>query len=94
MIKRFSSFLHWFYFKKSNFSQGKEEQILNDIFSNQKKGLDLQVLKSVDLNFYDVDLILIEVGDNEHEIVEYLTNFNYFLYAREDRNIFFKKNKL
>ena len=217
MIKRFSSFLYWFYFKKSNFSQGKEEQILNDIFSNQKKGfyvdigcyhprrfsntailykkgwngvnidanaknlnlfnrfrkrdkninaliseksenlkyyyfddsalngvlsetrvnslmdygykvikeenlvtkrlddlltfyetpnnkidfldidvegLDLQVLKSIDLNIYNVELILIEVGDDEHEIVEYLTNFNYFLYMREDRNIFFKKNKL
>jgi FkbM family methyltransferase len=214
MIKNFASFTYWFLLKKSNFSQGNEEKILNDIFSNKKKGfyvdvgcyhpkrfsntaflygkgwnginidaniknlklfnifrkrdkninaliseksenlkyyyfnesalngvlnesrvntltdlgyrvikkenlvakrlddlltfcevpnnkidfldidvegLDLQVLKSIDLNTYNVELILIEVGDNENEIVEYLSNFNYFLYAREDRNIFFKK---
>jgi FkbM family methyltransferase len=217
MLKSFLKFFYWFYFKKSNFSQGKEEEILNDVFFSQKKGfyvdvgcyhprrfsntttlynrgwnginidankknlklfnifrkrdkninaliseksenlkyyyfdesalngvlsetrlnylidlgykvvkeenlvtkrldellnfyevpnkkidlldidvegLDLQVLKSLDLNIYNVELILIEVGDNENEIVEYLTKFNYFIYAREDRNIFFRKNKL
>jgi len=65
-----------------------------DFLDIDVEGLDLQVLKSIDLNIFDVDLILIEVGENENEIVEYLKNFNYFLHIREDRNIFFKKNKL
>lgn len=65
-----------------------------DFLDIDVEGLDLQVLKSIDLNIYNVELILIEVGDNENEIVEYLTKFNYFIYAQEDRNLFFKKNKL
>ena len=214
MLKTFLKFFYWFYFKKSNFSQGKEEEILNDVFFNQKKGfyvdvgcyhprrfsntttlynrgwnginidankknlklfnifrkrdkninaliseksenlkfyyfddsalngvlseirvnslidlgykaikeenlvtkrlddlltfyevpnnkinfldidvegLDLQVLKSIDLNIYNVELILIEAGDNENEILEYLFKYNYYLYKREDRNCFFIK---
>ena len=55
------------------------------------KGYDFQVLKSIDLNLYDVKVILIETGDNENSIIKYLSNYNYYIYKKIDRNVFFLK---
>lgn len=217
MLKTFLKFFYWFYFKKSNFSQGKEEEILNDVFFSQKKGFyvdvgcyhprrfsntatlynrgwnginidankknlklfnifrkrdkninaliseksenlkfyyfnesalngilsqpkvdslkdlgykvineeflntqrlddilltckvpnntidlldidvegyDFQVLKSIDLNLFHVKVILIETGENENSIIKYLSNYNYNIYKKIDRNVIFLKNSL
>jgi len=55
------------------------------------EGYDFQVLKSIDLNLYDVKVILIETGDNENSIIKYLSNYNYYIYKKIDRNVFFLK---
>jgi FkbM family methyltransferase len=62
-----------------------------DLLDIDVEGHDLKVLKSINLNFYDVKVILIEIGENENEILEYLFKYNYYLYKREDRNCFFIK---
>ena len=64
-----------------------------DLLDIDVEGHDFQVLKSIDLYFYDVRVILIETGDDqENDIIEYLLNFNYYLYTRVDRNCIFLKN--
>ena len=55
------------------------------------EGYDFQVLKSIVLNLYDVKVILIETGDNENSIIKYLSNYNYYIYKKIDRNVFFLK---
>ncbi|MDA9226193.1 FkbM family methyltransferase [Flavobacteriaceae bacterium] len=70
----------------------KVDQNKIDLLDIDVEGYDFQVLQSIDLNRFDVKVILIEVGKKEEEIIEYLKNFNYQLYKREDRNSFFIKN--
>jgi FkbM family methyltransferase len=78
---------------------------LNQILSNSKidsnfidlldidvEGHDFEVLKSIDLNKYEVKVILIEIGDNKNEITDYLASFNYKPFKMEDRNYFYMRN--
>ena len=63
-----------------------------DLLDIDVEGHDFQVLQSINLNFYDVRVILIETGDQENNITEYLLKFNYHLHTRVDRNCIFLKN--
>ena len=62
-----------------------------DLLDIDVEGYDFQVLKSIDLNLFYVKVILIETGDQENVIIEYLLKFNYHLYTRVDRNCIFLK---
>ena len=62
-----------------------------DLLDIDVEGYDFQVLKSIDLNLFYVKVILIETGDQENVIIEYLLKFNYDLYTRVDRNCIFLK---
>jgi FkbM family methyltransferase len=62
-----------------------------DLLDIDVEGHDLQVLKSINLNLYDIRVILIETDDQENQIIEYLLHYNYHLYKRVDRNCFFLK---
>ena len=62
-----------------------------DLLDIDVEGYDFQVLKSIDLNLFNVKVILIETGDQENVIIEYLLKFNYHLYTRVDRNCIFLK---
>jgi len=77
---------------------------LNQILSNFKIGLnvidlldidveghDFKVLRSIDLNKYFVKVILIETGEDEGKIYNYLRQFGYDLFLKEDRNCFYIK---
>jgi len=63
-----------------------------DLLDIDVEGYDFQVLKSIDLNLFDVRVILIETGNKDCEIAEYLLNYNYSFYKKIDRNSFFLKN--
>ena len=65
-----------------------------DLLDIDVEGYDFQVLKSIDLNLFNVKVILIETGENENAIIKYLSSFNYNIYKKIDRNIIFKKNNL
>ena len=65
-----------------------------DLLDIDVEGYDFQVLKSIDLNLFHVKVILIETGENENSIIKYLSNFNYNIYKKIDRNVFFLKNSL
>jgi FkbM family methyltransferase len=65
-----------------------------DLLDIDVEGYDFQVLKSIDLNLFNVKVILIETGENENSIIKYLSSFNYNIYKKIDRNIFFIKNNL
>ena len=56
------------------------------------EGHDFEVLKSIDLNIYKVNVILIEVASNELEIDSYLQKHDYKSYILVDRNKFYIKN--
>ena len=75
MVKSLLKFVYWNIYKQTNFSQSNEEQ----------------VLQSINLDLYDVRVILIETGDQENNIIEYLLKFNYHLHTRVDRNCIFLK---
>ena len=62
-----------------------------DLLDIDVEGHDFQVLQSIDLDLYDVRVILIETGEQENAIIEYLFKFNYFLHTRVDRNCIFLK---
>jgi FkbM family methyltransferase len=62
-----------------------------DLLDIDVEGLDFQVLRSINLDLYDVRVILIETGDQENAIIEYLLKFNYHLHTRVDRNCIFLK---
>ena len=65
-----------------------------DLLDIDVEGYDFQVLKSIDLNLFHVKVILIETGENENLIIKYLSKYNYNIYKKIDRNIFFLKNSL
>ena len=65
-----------------------------DLLDIDVEGYDFQVLKSIDLNLFHVKVILIETGENENLIIKYLSNYNYNIYKKIDRNVFFLKNSL
>ena len=65
-----------------------------DLLDIDVEGYDFQVLKSIDLNLFYVKVILIETGENENAIIKYLSNYNYNIYEKIDRNVFFLKNSL
>ena len=62
-----------------------------DLLDIDVEGHDFQVLQSINLDLYDVRVILIETGDQENAIIQYLLKFNYHLYTRVDRNCIFLK---
>lgn len=62
-----------------------------DLLDIDVEGHDFQVLQSINLDLYDVRVILIETGDQENAIIEYLLKFNYHLHTRVDRNCIFLK---
>lgn len=65
-----------------------------DFLDIDVEGYDFQALKSIDLNLFNVKVILIETGENENSIIKYLSNHNYNIYKKIDRNVFFLKNSL
>ena len=65
-----------------------------DLLDIDVEGYDFQVLKSIDLNLFHVKVILIETGENENSIIKYLSNYNYNIYKKIDRNVLFLKNSL
>jgi FkbM family methyltransferase len=62
-----------------------------DLLDIDVEGYDFQVLQSINLDLYDVRVILIETGDQENNIIEYLLKFNYHMHSRVDRNCIFLK---
>ena len=63
-----------------------------DLLDIDVEGHDFEVLKSIDLNIYKVNVILIEVASNELEIDSYLQKHDYKSYILVDRNKFYIKN--
>ncbi len=64
-----------------------------DLLDIDVEGHDLEVLKSIDLDRFNVNLILIEVeNNNESEIDTYLKKYGYKSYILVDRNKFYIKN--
>jgi FkbM family methyltransferase len=65
-----------------------------DLLDIDVEGYDFQVLKSIDLNLFDVRVILIETGDKENQIAMYLLKYNFSFYKKIDRNSFFLKDSI
>jgi hypothetical protein len=63
-----------------------------DLLNIDIEGHDFQALKSIDLNYYNVKVILIETGQDHNDIKRYLDKFNYRLHKKVDRNSFFIKS--
>lgn len=63
-----------------------------DLLDIDVEGYDFQVLKSIDLNLFEIKVILVETGDFENEITEYLLKYNYIFYTKSNRNSFFIKD--
>ena len=83
------------------------QQILDDYLPEDKEidflsidveGLDMQVLRSIDLEKQAPRMILVEILQTnylevfDNEINKYLTNFNYSIYAKSGNTVFFKKD--
>ena len=64
-----------------------------DFLNIDVEGHDFEVLQSIDLDKYFINVILTEVNENETELNQYLEEKGYHLLQREDRNIFYLKNK-
>jgi len=62
-----------------------------DLLDIDVEGYDFEVLQSIDLDLYDVRVILIETGEQENVIIDYLFKFDYYMYTRVDRNCIFLK---
>ena len=64
-----------------------------DLLDIDVEGHDFEVLKSIDLDRFNVNLILIEVeNNNESEIDTYLKKYGYKSYILVDRNKFYIKS--
>lgn len=61
-----------------------------DLLSIDVEGHEMEVLKSINLDLYPVELIIVEENGNENEIIYFLKN-KYSLIERIDRNLVFKK---
>ena len=72
----------------------KEKFNMIDLLDIDVEGHDFEVLKSIDLDRFKVNTILIEVGNNESEIDVYLEKHNYKSYILVDRNKFYIKNNI
>jgi FkbM family methyltransferase len=73
-------------------SNSKIDSNVIDLLDIDVEGHDFEVLQSIDLNKYEVKVILIEIGDNKNEITDYLASFNYKPFKMEDRNYFYMRN--
>ena len=62
-----------------------------DFLNIDVEGKELNVLKSLDLNKYQVKIIMIEQNNNSKLLEDYLLNFDYKLIKTIDRNIVFEK---
>ena len=69
----------------------KDKFNMIDLLDIDVEGHDFEVLKSIDLDRFKVNTILIEVGNNESEIDVYLNKYNYKSYILVDRNKFYIK---
>jgi len=65
-----------------------------DLLDIDVEGHDFEVLQSINLDKINIKVILIEVGNNELKIDNYLEKFGYNKYIREDRNKFYLKKKV
>lgn len=61
-----------------------------DLLSIDVEGHEMEVLKSINLDLYPVELIIVEENGNENELRILLKN-NYSLIETIDRNLVFKK---
>ena len=64
-----------------------------DFLDIDVEGHDFEVLKSINLNLIYVKVILIEVGEKQRNIELYLRDYGYSKFFKEDRNVFFIKDK-
>jgi len=62
-----------------------------DLITIDVEGHELEVLNSINLNNYLIELIMVEENNNENVIKKLLENYNYFIIKRIDRNLVFKK---
>ena len=63
-----------------------------DLLDIDVEGYDLDVLKSINLKRYRVNVIIIEIGHHETEIDTYLEKYDYKSHILVDRNKFYIKN--
>lgn len=61
-----------------------------DLLTIDVEGHEMEVLKSINLDLYPVELIIVEENGNENELIFFLKN-KYSLIERIDRNLVFKK---
>ncbi len=89
--------------KKEEILSKSLDQIIFELNLKKKKielldidveGYDFQVLRSINLNYYHIKVIIIETGKFEKEIIKYLSDYNYTLWKKNLRNSFFVKNDL
>ena len=65
-----------------------------DFISIDTEGTELDALKGVDLNYWNIKLLVVENNFNDKEIEDYLSNFGYIKDARWKINDFYlKENK-
>lgn len=64
-----------------------------DLLSIDVEGHEMEVLKSINLHMYPVELIIVEENGNENELRTFLKN-KYSLIEKIDRNLVFKKKFL
>ena len=62
-----------------------------DFISIDTENTELDVLKGLDLDFYDVTFLIIENNYNERKCIDYLATKGYTVFARLGVNDFFKK---
>jgi FkbM family methyltransferase len=65
-----------------------------DLINIDVEGHELEVLSSINLDYYFVELIMVEENNNENDLKNLLEKYNYFLLKRIDRNLIFKKKFL
>lgn len=68
----------------------KSKSKVIDLLNIDVEGHEMEVLKSINLDLYPVELIIVEENGNENELIIFLKN-NYSLIERIDRNLVFKK---
>ena len=65
-----------------------------DLLTIDVEGHDFEVLQSLDLKKYFVKVILIEGNENKTGLNQYIENHGYYLFKKEDRNLFYVKGEL
>ena len=65
-----------------------------DLFKIDVEGLDFKLLKSIDLNNFSIDLLMVEKGNEfeTKELIDYLKSKNFLKWHESERNLIFKHN--